>query len=317
MVTVFPPIEPYETGLLDVGDGHSLYWECCGNPTGTPAVVLHGGPGSGCTPGLRQLFDPTLYRIVLFDQRGSGRSVPRVVADTDMSTNTTAHLVADIERLRGHLGVKRWVVFGVSWGVTLGLAYAERHRESALAFVASSVTLTRPKDIHWLYHETGRYYPEAWQRFRDGVPERERDGNLVVAYYRLLHQQPELSRRAQAAKDWCLWEDAASPLPGSTPNPRYKDAAFRMTFARTVTHYFRHGAWLAEDVLLDNAHRLAEIPAVLVHGAFDLGSPVDSAQELAQAWPGAELRVVDTGHTGGDSMATVVIEATNRFASVD
>ena len=314
MAAPFPSIEPYESGFLEVGAGHRLYWEACGNPTGTPAVVLHGGPGSGCSAGARRLFDPDSYRIVLFDQRGSGRSTPRTDVDTDMSTNTTPELVADLERLRRHLGIDRWLVYGVSWGVTLGLTYAERHPDAVRAFVAASVTLTRPSDIHWLYHEVGRYHPDAWARFRDGVPAPLRHGDLVAAYHHLLHEEPERARREQAATDWCRWEDAASPLPEGRPNPRYEDAAFRMTFARTVTHYFHHHAWLGHDELLANAGRLRGLPAVLVHGRFDLGGPVDSAWELARAWPDAELRVVDTGHTGGDSMTACVVEATNRFA---
>ncbi len=316
MPGLFPPVEPYEFGMLDVGGGQSLYWETCGHPSGLPVVVLHGGPGSGCTTGLRRLFDPEKYRIVLFDQRGCGRSRPRVAAGNVVLSNTTAHLVEDLERLREHLGIRRWLVYGLSWGVTLGLAYAERYPESVRAMVLSSVTLTRPADIHWLYHQVGRYYPEAWERFRSGADEAERDGDLVAAYYRLLHVQTDLAVRERAAAAWCRWEDAASPLPGGTPNPRYGDPAFRMTFARIVTHYFHHGAWLAEDELLRHANRLAGIPAVLVHGRLDLGGPLDSAWQLARAWPDAELRVVETGHTGGDPMTATIVEATNRFATL-
>lgn len=314
----FPEIEPYEHGLLDVGDGQQLYWETCGNPAGTPAVVLHGGPGSGCTTGHRRDFDPRAYRIVLFDQRGAGRSVPRVRAETDLSGNTTDHLIADIERVREHLGVERWVVKGASWGVTLALAYAERHPERVRAMVLASVTMTRPADIHWLYHEVGRYFPEEWDRFRAGVPVAERDGDLVAAYHRLLHLQPDLSVRERAARDWCDWEDSILSLePGWAPNPRYDDPAFRMTFARVVTHYFHHQAWLADGQLLADAHRLAGIPGVLAHGRLDLGGPLDVAWQLARAWPDAELRPVGTGHGGGDSMTAVVLEATGRFSSAD
>jgi proline iminopeptidase len=171
----FPEIDPYESGFLDVGDGQSVYWEACGNPAGQPAVVLHGGPGSGCKPGARRLFDADAYRIVLFDQRGSGRSRPRVDATTDLGTNTTGRLLADLEMLRGHLGIGRWLVQGASWGVTLGLVYAEAYPERVTAMVLTSVTMTRPADIHWVYHQTGRFYPEAWERFRAGVPEAELD----------------------------------------------------------------------------------------------------------------------------------------------
>lgn len=314
---MFPEIEPYEQGTLDVGDGQQLYWETCGNPIGVPAVVLHGGPGSGCTTGARRLFDPTAYRIVLFDQRGCGRSRPRVAAGTDLSANTTEHLIVDIERLRQHLNVDRWVVRGSSWGVTLALAYAERYPERVRGMVLSSVTMTRPADIHWLYHEVGRYFPQAWRRFRAGVPETERHGDLVAAYYHLLNAQPDLEARERAALHWCEWEDAASPIEGGLPNPRYADPAFRITFARIVSHYFFHRAWLADDQLLNGAHQLHGIPGVLVHGRLDLGGPFDVAWHLAEAWPGTELHIVSTGHSGGDEMTERIIEATNRFSSLD
>ena len=260
--TLYPEIEPYDRGMLDVGDGQHLYWETCGHPGGVPAVVLHGGPGSGCTAGVRRFFDPEAYRTVLFDQRGAGRSTPRVSEGSDLSTNTTSHLIGDIERLRTSLGIERWLVWGISWGVTLGLAYAERHPERVRALVFASVTMTRRADVHWLYHETGRYFPEAWEAFRAGVPEDERDGDLVAAYHHLLNEQPDVARRRKAARDWCDWEDAVQSLEeGWKPNPRYADPAFRITFARIVTHYFHHGAWLADGQLLREAHRLPVFPA--------------------------------------------------------
>jgi proline iminopeptidase len=316
VLTRFPPIEPYAQGMLDVGDGQHLYWETCGNPDGKPAVVLHGGPGSGCTPGHRRNFDPARYRIVLFDQRGAGRSTPHAsAADTDLSVNTTHHLVADIERLRAHLGIDRWLVNGASWGVSLGLLYAQRHPERVSEMVLASITLTRPADIHWLYHEVGRYFPEQWSRFRTGVPIAERDGDLVAAYHHLVNEQPDPVVGADAARAWCAWEDAAVSIEeGWSPNPRYDDPSFRMAFSRLVTHYFFHHAWLDNNQLLADAGRLAGIPGVLVHGRFDLGSPVDAAWQLARAWPRAELHVVGTGHAGGNEMTSRIVEATNRFA---
>jgi proline iminopeptidase len=301
--------------MLDVGQGHNIYWELSGNPAGKPAVVLHGGPGSGCTSGLRQYFDPAAYRIVLFDQRNAGRSTPSASdATTDLATNTTPHLIADIERLRTHLGVERWLVWGGSWGATLALAYAERYPDRVTEIVLASVTLTRPDDIHWLYQGVGRYFPEEWARFRGGVPPAERGDDLVAAYHRLL-DDPDPRVREQAARDWCNWEEAVVSLePGYEPNPRYDDPAFRMRFARIVTHYFHHHAWLEDGQLLRDAHRLSGIPGALVHGRFDLGSPAATAWELAQAWPDAELHLVGTGHTGGDDMTTGLIEATDSFA---
>jgi proline iminopeptidase len=296
----YPEIEPYDHGMLDVGDGQHLYWEICGTENGKPAVVLHGGPGSGCTAGLRRYFDPKGYRIVLFDQRGAGRSWPYASRSlVDLSTNTTHHLIGDIEVLREHLGVERWLVWGGSWGATLALAYAECHPQRVTEIVLASVTLTRSPDIHWLYHGVGRFFPEEWARFRDGVPAAERDGDLVAAYYRLLNH-PDRAVREKAAREWCDWEDAVVSLePGYQRNPRYDDPRFRMAFARIVTHYFHHHAWLEDGILLHEAHRLAGIPGVLVHGRLDLGTPAVTAWELAQAWPGAELELVGTGIRAG------------------
>jgi proline iminopeptidase len=303
--------------MLDVGQGQQLYWEVSGNPNGKPAVTLHGGPGSGSYPGQRRWFDPSAYRIVQFDQRGCGRSTPSVGDPaTDLSSNTTEHLIADVERLREHLGIERWLVAGASWGVTLGLAYAERHPERVSELIFVSVTMTRPSDVHWLYHEVGRFFPQEWALFQAGVPEDERDGDLVAAYNRLLNKQPDFALRARAAQNWCDWEDAVVSLEeGWTPNPRYENANFRMTFARLCAHYFSHAAWLGSGQLLGNADRLAGIPGVMVHGHFDIGSPPDVPWLLAQAWPDAELHLVRTGHAGGAEMMEALIGATDRFAA--
>jgi proline iminopeptidase len=315
-VEPFPLIEPFEQGMLDVGDGQQIYWEVCGNPKGKPAVFLHGGPGSGCTVGSRRLFDPMKYRVVIFDQRNCGRSTPSAADPTTVLTfNTTQHLIADMERLRNHLGIDKWVMFCGSWGVTLGLAYAEQHPERVAAAIFASVTMTRPADVHWLYHEIGRYFPEEWSRFQHGVPEDERNGDLVAAYNRLLNEQTDVRIRERAAQRWCDWEAAVMSLePGYTYPRRYADPRFRVTFARIVTHYFSHAAWLADGQLLRNAHRLAGIPGVLVHGRFDLGSPADTAWQLAKAWPDAELHLISTGHGGGEEMDLRVREAVLRFS---
>lgn len=311
----YPPTEPYDNGMLDVGDGQLVYWETCGNPEGKPAVVLHGGPGSGCTAGPRRLFDPAAYRVVLFDQRGAGRSRPHASDPmTDLSVNTTHHLVADIERLREHLGIERWLVYGASWGSTLGLTYAQQHPQRVTEIVLAAVTMTRRSDVRWLYHEVGRFFPVEWRAFRDGVPAAERDGDLVDAYARLL-AHPDAAVRSQAALDWCDWEDAIVSLDsGGRRNPRYDDERFRMVFARIVTHYFRHAAWLEEGQLLAGARRLAGIPGVLIHGRLDFGGPPDTAWELARAWPGSELVILDqAGHTSTD-LGAHVVAATDRFA---
>lgn len=316
MTDLYPRIEPYAAGMLEVGDGNQLYWETCGNPDGMPAVVLHGGPGSGSHAGHRRLFDPARYRIVLFDQRNCGRSLPHAARDTtDLSANTTHHLIADIEMLRCELGIDRWLVYGNSWGSTLALAYAERFPEAVGAIVLCAVTMSRPVEIEWLYRGVGRFFPEAWARFRTGVPPAERDGDLVEAYYRLL-QQPNPEVREKAAREWCAWEDAIVMTdPDAQPNPRYFDPDFRMAFTRIVTQYFRHRAWLDDSELLRNVGRLRGIPGVLVHGQFDLSAPIGTAWELWRAWPDSDLRTVRAGHLATDlAMAAATVAATDSFA---
>jgi proline iminopeptidase len=315
--TLYPAIEPHDSGMLPVGEGHSVHWEVCGNPEGKAAVVLHGGPGSGCTPGHRRLFDPERYRLVLLDQRGCGRSTPHA-ADPAVSleANTTWHLVADLERLRANLGIERWLVYGNSWGSTLALAYAERHPAAVTEVVLLAVGMTRPEEIDWLYHGAGRFFPGPWATFRDGVPADQRTGDQVAAYHGLL-ADPDPEVRDRAAEAWCAWEDAVvSPGPDAPPNPRYADPRFRMAFARIVTHYFHHRAWLDDGTLLRDAHRLRGIPGVLIHGRLDISSPLATACELSRAWPGSELVVVDAGHLGtAPAMYGAVLDATDRFAA--
>ena len=319
-MTRYPVTEPYEHGMLDVGDGNLVYWEACGNPAGKPAVVLHGGPGSGCTPGWRRFFDPDAYRVVLFDQRGCGRSTPHASDPAvDLSTNTTHHLLADIEALRRHLGVDRWLVFGGSWGSTLGLAYGERHPDRVSEMVLFSVVTSTHREVEWVTRDMGRVFPERWARFRDGVPPADRDGSLVDAYARLL-ASPDPAVRERAARDWCAWEDTHVAIRADhKPDPRYEDPRFRMVFARLVTHYWRHAAFLEDGILLREAGVLAGIPGVLVHGRLDVSGPPDIAWQLAQVWPGCELTLVDdAGHgTGEPGMADVLVAATDRFAAAD
>ncbi|MEU4332080.1 prolyl aminopeptidase [Nonomuraea dietziae] len=314
---MYPAIEPYDHGHLDTGDGNLVYWEVCGNPEGKPALVVHGGPGSGCTPGQRRSFDPERYRIVLFDQRNCGRSLPHASDPaTDLSTNTTQHLIADMERLREHLGIDRWLLYGGSWGSTLMLAYAEAHPERVSEMVIVSVTMTRRSEIDWLYRGVGRFFPEQWQRFREGVPEAERDGDLLAAYSRLM-SDPDPAVRAKAAQDWMTWEDAVISLEVNGKPNAYSDRppASLLAFSRICAHYFSNGAWLEEGVLLREAHRLAGIPGVLIHGRFDLGGPLETAWQLAQAWPDSRLVVVDdSGHTGSDTMREEILAALDGFA---
>lgn len=319
MAGLYPEIEPYDSGLLEVGDGHRIYWETCGNPDGKPALVLHGGPGSGCTPGARRHFDPARYRIVLFDQRGSGRSIPHASEPgIDLSANTTEHLIADIERLRRHLGIARWVVRGGSWGSTLALAYAERHPACVTEMVLNSVATTTRREIDWITRGVGAFFPEAWARFRDGVPAADRDGNLADAYHRLL-MHPDPAVHAKAARDWCGWETAIESIqPGHPPNPRYESPEFRLGFARLVTHYWRNAAWLEEDILLREVGRLARIPGILIHGRLDLGTPLATPWHLSQRWPGSELVIVEEAahDSGHPDMSACIVAATDRFAGM-
>jgi proline iminopeptidase len=317
MVDTYPLIEPYDQGMLDVGDGNLVYWETCGAPDGKPAVMVHGGPGSGCTPSMRQGFDPQRYRAVLFDQRGCGRSTPHASDPaTDMRHNTTEHLIADMERLREHLGIDRWMLTGGSWGSTLILAYAERYPHRVSEILIVSVTTTRRYEIDWLYRGVGRFFPEEWERFRAGVPEEDRDGDLVAAYARLM-ESPDPLVRERAAIDWCTWEDAVLSLePSGKPNV-YTDRppADMLALVRICSHYFANAAWLEEGVLLRNAGRLAGIPGVLIHGRLDMSGPLDTAWELARAWPGAELITLrDAGHKGSDSKRELVLKTMDRFA---
>lgn len=318
MSKLYPDIEPYEHGWLAVGDGQALYWEACGRPTGKPVVVLHGGPGSGCTPHWRRYFDPAAYRIILFDQRGCGRSRPHASAPTvGLDANTTWHLLADIERLRAALGVERWMVFGGSWGSTLGLVYAEAHPERVTEIVLWGTALTRPAEIDWLYHGVAPLFPAQWARFLAGVPEAPaRTPDLLDAYFHRLHS-PDPAVRLQAARDFQAWEWALFSVVGeAAPSERWLDPAFQIARARIVTHYFRNAAWLEDEHILRHAGRLAGIPGVMVHGRLDVGSPLWSAWQLAQVWPGSELVIVPgAGHSTGDpGLDDALVAATQRFA---
>jgi proline iminopeptidase len=311
----YPEIEPYDQGMLDVGAGNLVYWETCGNPAGKPAVVLHGGPGSGCTPGMRRYFDPAAYRIVLFDQRNCGRSRPHASDPAvSLSANTTPHLIADIERLRNHLGIDRWLVFGGSWGCVLALAYAQHHTDRVSELVVTGIATGRQCEVDLLTKGLRGIFPADWARFRDAVPAAERDGDLAAAYSCLLNDH-DPAVRAQAAKEWCCWEEAIVPT-SPRPQPRYADPAFRLAFARLVTHYWRSGHFLPSDgVLLDEAGRLAVVPGVLIQGNLDLINLVGTPWHLTAAWPGSELILIDeAGHGGSASLDSAIVRATDRFA---
>jgi proline iminopeptidase len=295
-------MEPYAVGTLDVGDGHRLHWEASGNPDGKPVVVLHGGPGSGTSPDFRWMFDPSVYKVVLFDQRNCGRSTPHASRpEIDLSTNTTNNLVDDCERLRVHLGVDRWMVWGGSWGTTLALAYGQAH----------------PDRLTEMIRSMGRLFPEEWARFRAGVPEADRAGDLSAAYSRLLHN-PNASVRERAARAWCEWEDThVATYAGHRHNSRYDDPRFRMCFARIVTHYWSNAAFLDDGQLVREAHRLAGVPGVLINGRLDISGPPDIAWQLAREWPDAELVLADDAGHGAAHPSTfeAIVAATTRFGS--
>jgi proline iminopeptidase len=318
MIDLYPEIEPNEHGFLQVGDGHLVYWETCGNPHGKPAVVLHGGPGSGCIPWHRTLFDPSAYRLVLFDQRNCGRSRPHASAlDTSLESNTTAHLIADMEQLRQHLSIDRWLVFGGSWGSTLALAYAESYPERVTEMIIFGVTTGRQQEIDWLFRGgVAIFFPAQWDGLRAALPEAERDGDIVEAYYRRLNHH-DLAIRQRAAEAWCLWESATLDWPPLTRlAQRFTNPTYALAFARIVTHYQHHNAFLEDGSLLRGAGVLAGIPGILVNGRFDFQAPIGNAWELKRVWPRAELVIVDNaGHAPDNPGVTQeLIRATDRFA---
>ena len=308
--------EPHASGLLDVGDGHRVYWETAGNRHGKPALVVHGGPGAPMSSRARRMFDPDRYLIVQFDQRQCGRSTPHASAPVvDLSANTTAHLVADMEQLRQHLAIERWLLWGGSWGTVLALAYAEAHSDRVTEMVLASVVGHAATDVEWVTREMGRVFPEQWERFRDAVPPGARDGDLATAYARLL-QHPDPAVHEPAARAWCAWEDThVATVPGHQPDSRYDDAEFRLCFARLVTHYWSNACFLEEGALLRDAHRLAGIPIVMVNGQLDISGPLAAPWALHKVLPDSELVVIaDEGHGGASSMFEVVVSALERFA---
>ena len=303
--------------MLDAGDGNQLYWEACGNSRGKPALVLHGGPGSGCTPWHRRLFNSSTYRVVLLDQRNCGRSHPHASKpETDLARNQTANLIADIERLRERLNIERWLVMGGSWGSTLALVYAETYPQRIAELILWGVTTGRHKEFDWWFRGgAAPLFPQQWERLRAGVPAVNRDADVAQAYNDLLHD-PDPAARYRAALEWCRWESATLSWPPSHKlSARFTDPDFRISFARIVTHYVRHNAWLTDGTVLRDAGRLSAIPGVLITGRFDLQAPVGWAWDLSRAWPSAELVIVDNaGHDASSSITRQLIRATDKFA---
>ncbi len=312
MAELYPHIEPYVSHTLAVDPPHRLHVEECGNPSGIPVLFLHGGPGGGCEPFHRRFFDPERYRIVLFDQRGCGRSAPHA----ELEGNTTAALVADIEAIRRHLGIERWMVFGGSWGSTLALVYAETHPERVTALVLRGIFLCRPREIHWFYQEgASRLFPDYWEDFLAPIPEQER-GDLVRAYHKRLTGEDEVARMA-AAKAWSQWEGrCATLLPSKSLVDHFEDPFVALAMARIECHYFINDAFLEPDQILRDAHRLKGIPGHIVHGRYDAVCPLESAWALHRAWPEATLEIVpDAGHAASEpGIASALVAATDAMA---
>ncbi|GAB3418809.1 alpha/beta hydrolase family protein [Flindersiella endophytica] len=309
------PTEPFDRGLLDVGDGHEIYWEVSGNPAGQPAIYLHGGPGGApAGKGWRSFFDPETYRILLFHQRGCGNSRPLASdPDADLSVNTTSHLVADIEALRTFFGVERWTMLGLSWGTTLGLAYAETHPDRVSGLVLGLVTLTTRREVDWMTRDLRRLHPEEWERFAAIVPASLQGLPIVDAYAELL-ADPDPYVRDRAAHEWIAWDHTQM---GNPPSARYHDPDVRLASARLITHYWRNSGFLDDDQLLRDAGRLDGIPGAIVQGAHDVSCPPDLAWDLAQRWTTAELTIVDAGHghsrTTPDAFPAAVTAALDRL----
>jgi proline iminopeptidase len=300
--------------MLPVSPLHTIYYEQSGNERGTPVVFLHGGPGGGTVPTYRRFFDPEAYRIVLFDQRGAGRSTPHA----SLEENTTWHLVEDIERLREHLGIESWVVFGGSWGSTLALAYAQTHPERARALILRGIFLCRPQEIRWFYQEGASWiYPDVWEQYRDVIPPEER-GDMLSAYHRRLTSDDEAAR-AEAARAWSVWEGSTSKL-FTDPDliDHFGDPHFAIAFARIECHYFMNNAFFPSDnYLIENVGKIRDIPAVIVQGRYDVVCPLKSAWELSRAWPEADLRIIaDAGHSALEAgTRAALVEAADRFRS--
>lgn len=293
MNNIFNSIQPYVTHHLQVADLHTLYIEECGNPGGLPVVFLHGGPGAGCSPLHRRYFDPDKYRIILFDQRGCGKSTPHAC----LENNTSQHLVADIEAIREHLKITQWVVFGGSWGSTLGLLYAQAHPQSVSGLILRGIFLARDKDVQWFYQQgTSRLFPDYWEKFIKPIPEEERD-DMVAAYYRQLTGDNEI-QQLRAAKAWSIWEGMTATLQtDSAVIDSFSNSHAALSIARIECHYFINHCWLEPNQLIGNIDSIRHIPAYIVHGRYDVICPVEQAWELSKAWPEAELSIVgDAGH---------------------
>ena len=313
---MFPPVDVVEDHFLVTNDGHSVYYEVFGNPDGIPLVYLHGGPGVGTSVNARMMFDPDVFRIVLLDQRGCGRSRP-LASDpaADCATNTTHHLLADLEEIREVLHIEQWLVVGFSWGTTLALAYGEQFPSRCRGILAGLVTTTSATEVHWITEDVGAIFPREHAQLTDFIPPELRSFPVVDAYAEMLWG-PDLVQAARAADEWCRWEDAhVSLAPGHRHFDKFDDPEFRLLFARLVTHYWRHAAFLDEDQLFRDAYKLAHVPLVLIHGRFDVSSPLLTPWRLHQLLPHSEFLVLEeSGHGDGDDFMPTVQAALGRLS---
>lgn len=312
---VYENTQPYDQGMLDVGDGHSIYWEVCGNPKGKPVLVVHGGPGSGATAYWRQFFDPNRYRIILFDQRGCGRSIPHA-ADTieALKENTTAHLISDIEKIRNLFNIDKWMLFAGSWGTTLTLAYAITFPTRVAEIVMWAVVTTRKHEIDWLTWTMGELFPEEFENLLNFLPELIADRNIPLGFNKLL-MSPDPHVHLPASFAWCAWEDRITTL-GNTvvPKPKYQNDRFRLGFTRLVTHYFGNYAFLPDDYITGRIESLRHIPIIMVRGRLDISSPLSIIWNIHKALPLSDLYLVDeAGHGGAEAMHKILVGATNFF----
>lgn len=310
--TLYPPIEPYETGMLSVGDGHSIYYERVGTSGGTPAVFVHGGPGGGSLPAHRRLFDPSRYDVLLFDQRGCGRSEPHA----DLTANTTWHLVADIERLREVTGTEKWVIFGGSWGSTLSLAYAETHPDRVSALILRGIYTLTKAELDWYYQfGVSEMHPEKWERFQAPIPEAERHDMIAAYRRRLTSEDPDI--QLAAAQAWSIWEGGTvTLLPDGDLTSGFADPHFALAFARIENHFFFHNAWLKDGQLIGDAGKLKGIPGAIIHGRYDMPCPARYAYQLHKAWPDADFHLIEgAGHAYSEpGILDQLIRTTDRFA---
>jgi proline iminopeptidase len=310
---MYPPIEPFNSGYLSVGDGNEIFWETSGNPKGQPALFLHGGPGGGIKTGYRRRFDPEKFMVVSFEQRGCGRSRPLATDSlSDLKSNTTQNLISDIEKLRSFFNIEKWLITGGSWGTTLALAYAQAHANRVVGLVLAAVTTTTEFEVSWITESMAELFPNEWDRFKKAVDDMP-GTRLIDKYYEAI-RHPDQEVRLQVAKAWCEWEDVHPSLdPNYTSNPDFKDPKFCLQFSTLVIHYWKHSAFLKSEQILTQMNLISHIPGILIHGRYDVSSPMRTAWRLHQSWKNSELIIIDDEGHGGPKMMGEMALAISRI----